>query len=69
MDKVLGFLTGKRTILIAVAGILSFLPEWADTLPAGSGVFAVVASFVQAFWAKFAIIFGALKVNRVINGG
>lgn len=72
MDKFLAFLTGKKTILVAVfGGIFAVMPEWAGSLPEDASLVDVLVSWVQNFWPSLAIIFGALKVNRLIgtNGG
>jgi hypothetical protein len=70
MQKFLGLLTGKKTIIVTFfGGILAAMPEWASALPPDASVLMVITSWVQAFWGPLAIIFGALKVNRAINGG
>jgi hypothetical protein len=72
VSKFLAFLTGKKTILVAVfGGIFAMMPEWAASLDPGASTVNVIVSWVQTFWPSLAVIFGALKVNRMIdsNGG
>ncbi len=68
MQGIIKFLTGKRTIIVTLCGgILAMLPEWAASLPEGVGMFDAVISLAQKFWVPVATIFGALKVNNLIN--
>jgi hypothetical protein len=68
--KIQAFLVGKKTILAAVfGGILAMMPEWAEGLDPAAGVFDVVVSWVQTFWPALAVIFAALKINRLGGNG
>jgi hypothetical protein len=67
VNKFLGFLTGKKTIFtIFGGGILASMPDWAAALPPGASVVTVVLSWVQAYWQELALIFAAMKANRMI---
>ena len=67
MSKFLAFLVGKKTILVAVfGGVFAMMPEWAEGLDPAAGTLDIIISWVQTFWPSLAIIFGALKVNRLI---
>jgi hypothetical protein len=48
-------------------GIFAVMPEWAEGLDPMAGTLDIIISWVQTFWPSLAIIFGALKVNRLIN--
>ena len=62
------WIIGKRTIFVALGGgFLAALPDWVQSMPADSSVLEWIVSFAKTFWPALSIVFGALKIERLIN--